>query len=94
MGARSSPARTAYVPPQISSCFSVPFRGWSVESRVYAEDPMKGYLPSIGRLSRYTEPAARGEDVLLGNRVRCDSGIREGDEVSMHYHRSHLTGDG
>ena len=50
--------------------------GWAIESRVYAEDPEK-YLPSIGRLSSYQEPKGDG--------VRCDSGIREGDEISVYY---------
>ena len=51
--------------------------GWSMEARVYAEDPLRGFLPSIGRLSHYAEPAGEG--------VRVDSGVREGDEISMHY---------
>ncbi|KAI9505365.1 hypothetical protein GGI25_005515 [Coemansia spiralis] len=50
--------------------------GWAIESRVYAEDPEK-YLPSIGTLSKYTEPTGPG--------VRCDSGITEGSEISMYY---------
>ncbi len=56
--------------------------GWSVESRLYAEDPYRGFLPSIGRLVRYQAPAegARGEGI-----VRVDSGVREGDEISMFY---------
>src|SRR5271156_3434929 len=57
-------------------------KGWSIESRLYAEDPYRGFLPSIGRLVRYQSPAegARGEGV-----VRNDSGVREGDEISMFY---------
>ena len=51
--------------------------GWALEARVYAEDPLRGFLPSIGRLSVYAEPAGEG--------VRVDSGVREGDEISMHY---------
>ena len=50
--------------------------GWAVESRVYAEDPEK-YLPCIGTLSKYIEP--------VGPEVRCDSGIVEGSEISVHY---------
>src|SRR5476649_2674840 len=51
-------------------------KGWAVESRIYAEDPYRGFLPSIGRLVRYQAPAegARGEGI-----VRTDSGVREGD---------------
>ena len=56
--------------------------GWAVESRIYAEDPYRGFLPSIGRLVRY-QPPAEGE--RGGYRVRNDSGVREGDEISMFY---------
>ncbi|KAJ2349158.1 hypothetical protein GGH91_000979 [Coemansia sp. RSA 2671] len=50
--------------------------GWAIEARVYAEDPDK-FLPSIGTLSRYQEPA--------GPHVRCDSGVTEGSEISVYY---------
>uniref|UniRef100_A0A1I8GL11 Propionyl-CoA carboxylase alpha chain, mitochondrial n=2 Tax=Macrostomum lignano TaxID=282301 RepID=A0A1I8GL11_9PLAT len=54
-------------------------KGWAVECRVYAEDPYKAFgLPSIGRLTTYSEPTA------LEN-VRCDSGIQEGSEISIYY---------
>ncbi|HEY2177413.1 MAG TPA: acetyl/propionyl/methylcrotonyl-CoA carboxylase subunit alpha [Caulobacteraceae bacterium] len=56
--------------------------GWAIESRIYAEDPYRGFLPSIGRLVRY-EPPAEGEHG--GGRVRNDTGVREGDEISMFY---------
>ena len=52
--------------------------GWSVESRVYAEDPFRKFLPSIGRLTRY-RPPKENED------VRVDTGITEGSEISIHY---------
>jgi propionyl-CoA carboxylase alpha chain len=57
-------------------------KGWAIESRLYAEDPYRGFLPSIGRLVRYQSPAEgeRGEGI-----VRTDSGVREGDEISMFY---------
>ncbi|HEV2532302.1 biotin/lipoyl-containing protein, partial [Phenylobacterium sp.] len=56
--------------------------GWAIESRIYAEDPYRGFLPSIGRLSRY-DPPAEGE---VGKAiVRNDAGVREGDEISMFY---------
>eukprot|EP01108_Squamamoeba_japonica_P002555 TRINITY_DN2232_c0_g1_i2.p1 TRINITY_DN2232_c0_g1~~TRINITY_DN2232_c0_g1_i2.p1 ORF type:complete len:501 (-),score=318.93 TRINITY_DN2232_c0_g1_i2:35-1537(-) len=61
-------------------------RGHSFESRVYAEDPMRGYLPSIGRLSRYAEP--RTADLpasLASGTVRTDSGILEGSDISIYY---------
>ena len=56
--------------------------GWAVESRIYAEDPYRGFLPSIGRLVRYAPPA---EGERGAYRVRNDSGVREGDEISMFY---------
>ncbi|MBD8547548.1 acetyl-CoA carboxylase biotin carboxylase subunit [Sphingomonas sp. CFBP 8760] len=56
--------------------------GWAIETRVYAEDPYRGFLPSIGRLARYTPPAA-GADATV--RVRVDDGVVEGGEVSMFY---------
>ncbi|MEG3617725.1 acetyl/propionyl/methylcrotonyl-CoA carboxylase subunit alpha [Magnetovibrio sp. PR-2] len=55
----------------------VKLEGWSIESRVYAEDPFRNFLPSIGRLSRYKAP--EGDD------VRVDTGVYEGGEISMHY---------
>ncbi len=57
--------------------------GWAIESRIYAEDPYRGFLPSIGRLSRYRKPD-EGERAD-GTVVRNDSGVREGDEISMFY---------
>jgi propionyl-CoA carboxylase alpha chain len=58
--------------------------GWSVETRVYAEDPYRHFLPSTGRLIRYNPPLPRaggGKEV----RVRVDDGVFEGGEVSMFY---------
>jgi len=52
--------------------------GWSIESRVYAEDPFRNFLPSTGRLVYYRPP---GED----DHVRVDTGVYEGGEVSMYY---------
>ncbi len=52
--------------------------GWAIEARVYAEDPARGFLPSIGRLRRYREPPAAAG-------LRIDSGVVEGSDVSMHY---------
>ena len=57
-------------------------KGWAVEARLYAEDPYRGFLPSIGRLRRYAEPA---EGPVGPGRLRIDSGVREGDEISMFY---------
>ncbi|MFZ5728109.1 MAG: acetyl/propionyl-CoA carboxylase subuit alpha [Phenylobacterium sp. RIFCSPHIGHO2_01_FULL_70_10] len=56
--------------------------GWAVESRIYAEDPYRGFLPSIGRLVRYSPPP---EGRVEGAVVRNDAGVREGDEISMFY---------
>jgi len=56
--------------------------GWAIESRIYAEDPYRGFLPSIGRLVRYNPPA---EGPLGEGVVRNDAGVREGDEISMFY---------
>jgi propionyl-CoA carboxylase alpha chain len=56
--------------------------GWSVETRVYAEDPYRGFLPSTGRLVRYRPPAEVREDDLI---VRVDDGVADGGEVSMFY---------
>jgi propionyl-CoA carboxylase alpha chain len=57
--------------------------GWAIESRIYAEDPYRGFLPSIGRLVRYEQPEEGPHDD--GYVVRNDSGVREGDEISMFY---------
>jgi len=56
--------------------------GWSIESRIYAEDPYRGFLPSIGRLVRYSPPL-EGEFGAI--KIRNDAGVREGDEISMFY---------
>ncbi|MXX88126.1 MAG: acetyl/propionyl/methylcrotonyl-CoA carboxylase subunit alpha [Boseongicola sp. SB0677_bin_26] len=56
--------------------------GWAIESRLYAEDPYRGFLPSIGRLTRYRPPA---EIVGETAAVRNDTGVFEGGEISMHY---------
>jgi propionyl-CoA carboxylase alpha chain len=56
----------------------VGINGWAIESRVYAEDPFRNFLPSTGRLVYYRPPA---ED----EHVRVDTGVFEGGEVSMYY---------
>ncbi len=55
----------------------IKINGWAMEARVYAEDPLRNFLPSIGRLTRYAEPEGDG--------IRCDSGVFEGSEISMFY---------
>ena len=52
--------------------------GWAIEARVYAEDPFRNFLPSVGRLVRYLPP-------LVSETVRVDTGVDEGGEVSIHY---------
>ncbi|MCK0119076.1 acetyl/propionyl/methylcrotonyl-CoA carboxylase subunit alpha [Loktanella sp. F6476L] len=56
--------------------------GWAMESRLYAEDPYRGFLPSIGRLTRYRPPA---EEATPTRAVRNDTGVYEGGEISMYY---------
>ncbi len=57
-------------------------KGWAIESRLYAEDPYRNFLPSIGRLSRYRPPAEVATSTLA---VRNDTGVYEGGEISMFY---------
>ena len=60
--------------------------GWAIETRVYAEDPYRGYLPSIGRLTRYDPPTTSWTGNLRGNEgIRLDDGVTEGGEISIHY---------
>ncbi|RWM93707.1 MAG: acetyl/propionyl/methylcrotonyl-CoA carboxylase subunit alpha [Mesorhizobium sp.] len=60
----------------------VKLNGWAVESRLYAEDPFRNFLPSIGRLTRYRPP----QEGMFGDVViRNDTGVAEGAEISMFY---------
>ncbi|OYQ33996.1 acetyl/propionyl-CoA carboxylase subunit alpha [Sandarakinorhabdus cyanobacteriorum] len=61
----------------------VQLSGHAIETRVYAEDPYRGFLPSIGRLSRCQPPEAGRDE--QGNLVRIDTGVVEGAEISMFY---------
>ena len=56
--------------------------GWAIESRLYAEDPYRNFLPSIGRLTRYRPPEEAVGDTAV---VRNDTGVFEGGEISMYY---------
>ena len=60
----------------------IKLHGWAMESRLYAEDPYRNFLPSIGRLTRYRPPA---EVTEAGHVVRNDTGVFEGGEISMYY---------
>src|SRR5664279_2631648 len=60
----------------------VQLKGWAVESRIYAEDPTRNFLPSIGRLVKYRPPV---ESSVEGITVRNDTGVQEGGEISIYY---------
>ncbi len=60
----------------------VKLNGWAVESRLYAEDPYRNFLPSIGRLTRYRPPAEGPVGKAI---IRNDTGVTEGSEISMFY---------
>jgi len=60
----------------------VKINGWAIEARIYAEDPYRNFLPSIGRLVRFAPPAEGTHD---GITVRCDTGVTEGSEISIYY---------
>ena len=60
----------------------VKLNGWSIESRVYAEDPYRGFLPSTGRLTTYMPPRPHRDPASV---IRVDDGVVEGGEVSMFY---------
>jgi propionyl-CoA carboxylase alpha chain len=75
----------------------VTLTGWAIENRLYAEDPYRGFLPSIGRLTRYRPPQEVAAGPLLEQgtwqgdapsgemAVRNDTGVYEGGEISMYY---------
>ena len=75
----------------------VKLTGWAIENRLYAEDPYRNFLPSIGRLTRYRPPAEIAAGPMLVNgkwqgdapegptAVRNDTGVYEGGEISMYY---------
>ena len=74
--------RSAYGEPLRMTQADVKLKGWAVESRVYAEDPTRGFLPSTGRLVKYRPPT---EGTVEGVTVRNDTGVYEGGEISIHY---------
>lgn len=90
--------RVANGEPLTISQDDVQLNGWAIENRLYAEDPYRGFLPSIGRLTRYRPPAELSGGPLLDNgkwqgdapagagiAVRNDTGVYEGGEISMYY---------
>ncbi len=60
----------------------IKLNGWSIESRIYAEDPSKDFMPSIGRVLQYLEPDSSNFE---GGKVRNDTGITPGSEISIYY---------
>ena len=60
----------------------IKLNGWAMECRLYAEDPYRNFLPSIGRLTRYRPPVEGKKDGVI---VRNDTGVYEGGEISMYY---------
>ena len=61
----------------------VQLNGWAMESRIYAEDPYKGFLPAVGRLSRYDSPAEETDET--GALIRNDTGVYKGAEIPIYY---------
>ena len=74
--------RVAYGEKLTLSQDDIGINGWAIENRVYAEDPYRGFLPSIGRLTRYRPPAEVPDGDAI---VRNDTGVYEGGEISMYY---------
>ena len=74
--------RVAYGEKLAMAQADIGINGWSIESRLYAEDPYRNFLPSIGRLSRYRPPV---EVATASHAVRNDTGVYEGGEISMFY---------
>ena len=60
----------------------VTINGWAIESRIYAEDPYRNFLPSIGKLVKYRPPSEKSEDEIV---IRNDTGVCEGGEISIYY---------
>jgi propionyl-CoA carboxylase alpha chain len=75
--------RVAYGEPLPFKQADLKINGWAMESRLYAEDPYRNFLPSIGRLTRYRPPVEGPSPT--GGIVRNDTGVYEGGEISMFY---------
>ncbi|MEP2783764.1 MAG: acetyl/propionyl/methylcrotonyl-CoA carboxylase subunit alpha [Pseudoruegeria sp.] len=74
--------RVAYGEKLMIAQDDVKLNGWAMESRLYAEDPYRNFLPSIGRLVKYNPPA---EVTTVAAVVRNDTGVYDGGEISMYY---------
>ena len=74
--------RVAYGEKLAMKQSDIGINGWAIENRLYAEDPYRNFLPSIGRLTRYRPPA---EKTKKSHVVRNDTGVFEGGEISMYY---------
>ncbi len=61
----------------------IAINGWAIESRLYAEDPHRNFMPAVGRLSLYRPPAEKHYDD--GSLTRNDTGVTEGDSISIYY---------
>ena len=59
----------------------IKLNGWSIESRIYAEDPLKDFLPSIGRIIEYEEPT----NFNVNEIIRNDTGVSSGSDISIYY---------
>ena len=59
--------------------------GWAIEARLYAEDPAKGFLPSVGRLEHFDLGDIGIENVAIGGLPRIETGVEEGDAISPFY---------
>ncbi len=74
------------LPNRLTDTVVVPFKGHAVEARVYAEDPLRNFSPSIGILTKYQEPLSLGS-----TNIRCDTGIEGNSLFSLHVFQSFLS---
>ena len=60
----------------------IKIKGWAIESRIYAEDPFRNFLPSVGRLTKYAPPTELDNKLF---KLRNDTGVYEGSNISIYY---------
>ena len=60
----------------------IKIKGWAIESRIYAEDPFRNFLPSVGRLTKYAPPTELDNKLF---KLRIDTGVYEGSNISIYY---------